>query len=939
MREPDLSKITLQNTGRLENAVRLNIGIDLGSDSLKIAFAYSGGRFHHKNSSFQYGKFESESDNIRVAMPALAYYDDQKGVWIFGDDVEKKSASSFVKVVKLKSLLSLLIPKSEDAVTTSNKELYEKGHHFPKFFFPTRRGMDEKFQDAIDEGRTFEVTNYTPKKVLEEFFKTFVLNVVKTNVKKLAELHNVDVSMNDIRTTVVHPPMVGDVYVNELCRLVKHAFGQQPYKALSSVKALALYAFRRHMIGEGEEALIFDMGEENISVAKAFMNGKQVLIEGAEGHNDPLAIGGVDVDDAIASYVETSISHRVTLGQFTPEGEEEKPPERPIVGKQYLFMKNIKKAKVVLSRPDYEDSTFHEGVPIGLHCELYIQRFLTRTEFDTCLGISERIVAEALAKKVRKGAAVPSHTQEEVTPTPEETPTPQQQQQGGGKKKNKKFGGLRGGGGSSEPQEEPTPPVEETPAPSESAGGSGRRFGGLRSSSSETPAETSGPVDISPTGEVTRTFGGFRSSGSAPTETPASSESAPTGGSGRRLGGLRGGGSAPEETPPPSESTGGSGRRFGGLRSSGSAPEEPPQEETRFKGFRRSKLAVATPELDIDPETMEVVGSVSEGEIEIAPEYVPVPIDEENSIAHRILAYIQEELSRPTNENMTSRSPAEGTLERRGFVILSGGLVETHALIEYLKYHLQKSHPHLDILTFDDDMEQGDIFTVLSHEDSAYAPAIGGAIVAMEDYDVKTALSLSYATWGCPVGGANSRKNIVHLTLLAERGAALTDSGSEFSTDFIMASTIEGEAIFSCIISQEDIDSGRLERNGSTYMHGGTKKLIIGRPGSKERLNVEKLIHLQTVAGGENGKLMLMYQGKEVQVVGDQSENYFRIRQGIRATKEGRVHPFYEVTGAVANGRQANSLTVRFENGSTAQAPVSAVTVQSNIRDFDSSSG
>ena len=859
--------------------MRLNIGIDLGSDSLKIAFSYLGGKFRHKNSSFQYGKFESESENIRVAMPALAYYDDDKGVWIFGDDVEKKSASSFVKVVKLKSLLSLLIPKSTNEITASNRELYEKGHHFPKFFFPTRRGMDESFRDAVEGGRTFEVEKYTPKKVLEEYFKTFVLNVVKSNVAKLAELHNIEVSMNDIRTTVVFPPMVGDEYVKELCRLVKHAFGQEPYKALSSVKALALYAFRRHMIGEGEEALIFDMGEENISVAKAFMNGKQVLIEGAEGHNEPLALGGVDVDDAIASYVETSISHRVTLGQFTPEGEEEKPPERPIVGKQYLFMKNIKKAKVVLSRPDYEDSTFHEGVPIGLHCELYIQRFLSRTEFDSCLGISERIVAEALAKKIRKGAkraSVTAHDEPVIVEAPEQTSAPAQ---GGKKGKKKKLSGLRGGTEAA-PEQASAPTEAPAPAPQESEG--------------------------------SRRFGGLRSGGSAPTEAAA---------------------------PAPQESEGG--RRFGGLRSSGGAPAEAssPQEETRFKGFRRSKLALATPELDIDPETMEVVSSVSESEVEIAPEYVAVPIDEESSIAHRVLAYIQEELGRPTNENMTSRAPAEGTLERRGFVILSGGLVETHALLDYLKYHLQKSHPHIDVLTFDDDMEDGDIFTVLSHEDSAYAPAIGGAIVAMEDYDVKTALSLSYATWGCPVGGANARKNIVHLTLLAERGAALTDSGNEFSTDFIMASTIEGEAIFSCIISQDDIDSGRLEKNGSTYMHGGTKKLIIGRPGSKEREQVEKLIHLQTVAGGESGKLMLMYQGREVQVVGDQNENHFRIRQGIRATKEGRVHPFYEVIGAVANNRQASSLTVRFENGTTAQAPVSAVTVQSNIRDFDSSSG
>ncbi len=318
---------------------------------------------------------------------------------------------------------------------------------------------------------------------------------------------------------------------------------------------------------------------------------------------------------------------------------------------------------------------------------------------------------------------------------------------------------------------------------------------------------------------------------------------------------------------------------------------------------------------------------------------VAPPIDEENSIAYRVLKYIEEELGRPTNENMTSRTPAADTLERRGYVILSGGLIETHSLLDYLRHHLKKSYPHIDILTFDDDKDEGDIFTVLAHEDSAYAPAIGGAIVAMEDYDVKTALSLSYATWGCPVGGGNSRRNIVHLTLLAERGAALTEEGSEFSTDFIMSGNIEGEAIFSCTISQEDLDSGRLEKLGSTYMHGGTKKLIIGRPDSRERQNVERLIHLQTVAGGENGKLMLIYQGKEVQVVGDQTENHFRIRQGIRATKEGRVHPFYEVIGGVMNGRQSNTVTVRFENGSTANAPVSAVTVESNIRDFESSSG
>lgn len=821
----------------MEKSVRLNIGIDLGSDSLKIAFAYSGSKFKFKKGSFRYGKFESDSENIRVALPALAYYDDDKEEWIFGDEVEKKSASSFVKVIKLKSLLSLLIPGSDFEANVSNKMLYEKGNHFPKFFFPTRRGMDENFQQAIDEGRTFTVPDCTPKTLLERFFKSYVYGIVKKNVELLAKEHQIDVSMNDLRTTVVHPPKVGDAYVAELRRLVGHAFGREPYKALSTVKALALYAFRREMIKAGEEALLFDMGEEDISVAKAFMNGSQVLIEGAEGHNEPLALGGVDVDDAIARFIEESISHRVTLGRMLPEGVENE-PEKPIVGKQYLFMKNVKKAKIVLSRPDDEESAFHDGVPIGLHCELYIQRLLTRPEFDACIGSSERIVAEAVAE-----ATTPST---EPTHEPTAAPTPAAAPQSGG---GKRLGGLRGGG-----------TQQQAPAPES---GGGKRLGGLRGGGTQQQA---------------------------PTPTPQS-------GSGRRLGGLRGSSAAAE---PPAES-GASGRRLGGLRNKG----------------RGSQLADATPEITV------MADAVANGDA--------------NTIAHRVLTYIEQELSRPTNSNMTSRPPDPSTLERRGYVILSGGLVETHSLLEYLRYNLKKSFPHIDILTFDDNQTEGDRFTILSHEDSAYAPAIGGAIVAMEDYDVKTALSLSYATWGCPVGGNN--RNIVHLTFLAERGAALTDAGSEFATEFIMSGNIEGEAIFSCTISQADINAGRLDKLGSTYMHGGTKKLIIGSPSSKERRNVEKLVHLQTVAGGESGKLMLIYQGKEVQVVGDQRENHFRIRQGIRATKEGRVHPFYEVVGGVMNGRQASSVSVRFPNGSTAYAPVSSVSVRSNIGDFDSSSG
>ena len=190
----------------------------------------------------------------------------------------------------------------------------------------------------------------------------------------------------------------GKVYVSELVRLAKKAFGAAPAKVLSSTKALSMYAFQRGMLAPGESLLVFDMGEEDISVVKASLleNGR-LVVDGADGHNEPCDIGGNDVDDAVAEYIEGCIRRRETVG--TPSfGTEGHINERGLHSKQYLFLKDIKKAKMILSVPLREGSVFEKGVPVAVARDLYIQRKLTREEFCACIGVAgNRGVARRIA--------------------------------------------------------------------------------------------------------------------------------------------------------------------------------------------------------------------------------------------------------------------------------------------------------------------------------------------------------------------------------------------------------------------------------------------------------------------------------------------------------------------------------------------------------------
>ena len=429
------------------------------------------------------------------------------------------------------------------------------------------------------------------------------------------------------------------MYFFLLYLFVQAAFGAAPAKVLSSTKALSMYAYRRGMLAKGESMLVFDMGEEDISVMKATLlkNGR-LVVDGADGHNAPCDIGGNDIDDAVAAHIEGCILRRETVG--TPSyGAEGHICERGLHSKQYLFLKDIKKAKMLLSVPLREGSVFAGGVPVAVSRDLYIQRRLTRGEFRACVGVAEN-----------------------------------------------------------------------------------------------------------------------------------------------------------------------------------------------------------------------------------------------GGVARRIADYILEELARPVNEGVTK-------------VFLSGGVIETYALQEYIEREVKKHFPAAAFYTFDDFRDDEDGFTIRSFEDSTYAPAVGGAIVSLMDYDLQTVIALSYATWF--IINATREK---FLSIFVNRGTPLAKDGNIFvtSSNFGQVSVLEdvkNDQIYAAAVTEEDIAARKYApRLGRQYytMDNKTYLLIGNTDNHPWRRNAEKVIGLKVVSGEGGATIYFYHNGRRVRL--HNTRLYFR--EGVRVDGDGRAYPY-----------------------------------------------
>ncbi|MCH5158963.1 MAG: Hsp70 family protein [Clostridiales bacterium] len=352
--------------------------LDLGGDSIKIAFA-----FRRADGSTDYGKVDTEGDFADVGIPAVVFYDEDEKKWLYGEQVDEAQKSSFITVVRIKDLLSLL----QDGCAPTNKAYYEMGEYFPKFFFPVRRDAQSDFDKLVKSDRAFKAEGFTPRQICENYF-LHIRDVIARRFHEVCDYIKIAHKSAYPRVSVVYSPSASDAYISELDRIIKVAFGAQSFKQLSSTKALSMYAYTYKYLSKNDEILVFDLGEETLSVAKAIIIDGAVAIDGEDGHNTPQKLGGIDVDEALVEHIESTIRERETPG--TPSyGESGHLIESGLQSKQYLLMKDLKQAKVILSRPITEDSVFKNGVPISVWRELCIKRVITRDQLSACLGIDD----------------------------------------------------------------------------------------------------------------------------------------------------------------------------------------------------------------------------------------------------------------------------------------------------------------------------------------------------------------------------------------------------------------------------------------------------------------------------------------------------------------------------------------------------------------------
>ena len=632
----------------------LHIGLDLGGDTLKIAFAY------RDDENIRYGKMVGENDLLQIAVPALAYYDISEGKWFFADEIDKRSPEEYITVVKIKSLIAMLsqptppteddlklkyAPKAADkakllqklwqarlAIWRSNKKYYAEGEMFPKFYFPVKREALQNFAKMVELDMTFQAPGTTPRDVCSEFF-AYVHKLVQRG--KTALERKLGHTFQFTRLALVHPAKVGEDYLKELSDLIYEKFGQRPTKVLNTNKALALLAKHRNAAVEGDKFLVFDMGEESVSVVQAAIKNGEVSIDGVEGHSRPCAIGGNDIDEAIVHFLENRVNNRETFG--TPSaGEEGHIREGSAYGKQYMLMKEVKKAKVIFSQMHGENDLFADGVPVTLRREVFVQCHLTQEDVKRSIGI---------------------------------------------------------------------------------------------------------------------------------------------------LG--------------------------------------------------------------------------------------------DTGIARQLAAYIADEVKRPINRGVKK-------------VFVSGGTVETFALIDYITAYLQNVGSRVSVHTYDDNLVTGDDFSILSYEDSVFAPAVGGAIVSLLNIDVKTVFSLSYASWVNGIQGSAAK----HLAIFANRGEEISAKGTEkYSDSFgVLGRGVSGEEMYSVLWTEQDMAEQFAARAKNSYTFSPDGRLDIGEINSPARRLAEKEdgVGLKLVSGGSGGKIRLWYNGQYVVLT---SSLRLWIQEGISLDKYGNATP------------------------------------------------
>lgn len=373
---------------------------DLGNDSLKISYA-----FKEAFGRITFGKIIEDNVIKSSTIASDAYYDTADDMWYFGKQIEYLPDADFLYTVNIKDLLLLLRKTGDKNIDESNSSYYYKGNEFPKYYFPNKVEKVSEYKIKIDRDYTFKVNKCTPQMVCEKYF-LFVSSIVYKTLPRIEAKHGI--SIKDIKLSICYPSNVGKAYLEELTTLINNSFSNincMVERTVSSTKALTYYAEYLNKISDDDHFLVFDIGDETISVSKATFiagssdKGGKVLIDGKYGHKEPEAIGGNYIDEAIAKVIENDLSKSETMGSES-YGSSGHISEEGLYSKQLLMLKNIKKAKLVLSCGLSSKPMFSKGVPISIIKHSIIQRLLTKDDLEKCIGVKGDST-QSIASKIR----------------------------------------------------------------------------------------------------------------------------------------------------------------------------------------------------------------------------------------------------------------------------------------------------------------------------------------------------------------------------------------------------------------------------------------------------------------------------------------------------------------------------------------------------------
>ena len=353
----------------------LQVAIDLGCETVKVSYAYvdNSGKVKH-------GKLEVTDHPY----PGTVSYCRETASWLIGEGIEQQSGFTYDTIIRIKDLISMLIPTTNShGEPVDNSEFYSGHKEFRRFYFPQKVKASSSMAKAVDNGQTFS-SSITPRELCRQFFVKLFGDCITKPVKDIIKANP---HLDGVCFTSVYPAKANKEYTDELIDLTKYAVtkssftGKITYDKLSSPKAIAVGAYYNKLISDDSATLIVNIGERDTSVSKVYIfnedNKVSINIDGRAGHNLPTEIGGEDFDEALSNLIDDKINLREVLGIGSGHTS-----EQGTYRQQYLLMREIKTVKECLSVSDVDyKKVFPTGVPIHVHRDVIIETNVSRDEF------------------------------------------------------------------------------------------------------------------------------------------------------------------------------------------------------------------------------------------------------------------------------------------------------------------------------------------------------------------------------------------------------------------------------------------------------------------------------------------------------------------------------------------------------------------------------